>query len=133
MNTNQNDSIRELASSSLRYVALHNGDSVTAGQSSEVFVRMSGRGCILWAGGAEDSRDPRVLGIFLVPAKTSLQISGDMNGLRVELPALSVCPPARPLADPLIGLVCRRAWHGSEKVAEAALVLASLLVLEDIR
>lgn len=129
----ENDGFRQFVSGSIQYVALSDGVTVSASKSTEVFVRLSGRGRILWTGGAEDSRDHRALGLFLVPTLTSLDISGSIHGLRVELPSLTATPPARPLSDVLVGLLCRRAWHGPDAVAEAALSLAGLLVMEEVR
>lgn len=126
------DTVRVLASGSVRYSILENGAVVTAGLSPEVFVRVSGRGRILWADGADDARDPRALGLFLIAPEGSLRIGGGIHGLHVILPGLPLGRPTQPLSDVLIGLVCRRAWHGPVAVAETALVLARLLVTAEI-
>lgn len=125
--------VRRLADGSIRHVTLQDGVKVAACNSTEIFVRLSGRGRILWPTGKDDSRDHRAFGLFLIPPERFLSISGDIHGLRVELPDIEVDAPARPLSDVLISLACRRAWYGPLPIAEVSLKLASLLVIEEIR
>ena len=123
--------LRRLASGSIEAVGIADGEGLAAGDATTVvFVRLAGRGRILWPGGEEDGRDPRGLGLFLVPPAAELRVAGAVRGLRVALPGLPTSGTARPLADMLAGLVCRRAWHAPDPTAEAALALVRLLVAE---
>ena len=59
-------------------------------------------------------------------------VNGKMRGLRASLPRLAATGPTCPMDDALISVLCPRAWHAPEPIAEAAFTLMRLLVEDEL-
>ena len=122
--------LRELSGGTVRHVIHDAGDTITAGEAPEIFLRIAGRGRIDWQDAPSKDRSGAAI---LVPSEQTLRILGKVRALRVTLPGLAASTSTGPLSEVLISLLCPRAWHAPEPIAQASLALIRLLVEEDVR
>ena len=94
-----------------------------------VVVKLGGRGHAIWPG--MEARD-RHCGSVFVPSGHSLQTKGDLRVLSVLLPELRAALALGPVHDVLVGLLCRRAWHRGDCLADASLKVVRLLLEEAV-
>ena len=122
--------LRELSGGAIRHVMHEAGDTIIAGDTPEIVLRIAGRGKIDWP--EAPAKDRSGAAIFVPPGQT-LTILGKLRALRVALPGLEATAPTGPLSDALISLLVPRAWHAPAPIAEMSLTLVCLLVEEDLR
>lgn len=122
--------LRELSGGTIRHVIHEAGETITAGDAPEIVLRIAGRGKIDWPEAPAKDRSGAAI---LVPSGQTVTILGKLRALRVTLPGLPANASAGPLSEVLISLLCPRAWHAPEPIAQASLTLIRLLVEEELR
>ena len=121
---------RELSGGTIRHVIHSAGDAIIAGDEPEIVLRIAGRGKVDWPGAPAKDRSGAAI---LLPPGQKIAVLGKLRALRITLPGLTAKTSVGPLSEVLINLLCPRAWHAPEPIAQACLTLIRLLVEEDLR
>lgn len=123
---------RQFPSGTIRLRHLSKGDTITTETDPAVIVHVGGRGRISWQDSPTASDDvKRGWGVIFLPPGATLHAHGNLRALEVTFPSLKVRLSAGQISEVLVGLLCRRAWHAPERIAETALKLVRLLIADE--